>query len=152
MLINTLLTALSLWAHTLATIILIGHYLLLGLGYLPALRRSMDDKSLAGTLAAIAASIRQPMLISLIVFAITGIYLMVGNDSYQGLGQFANAWSMLMLIKHIVVIVMIGLGFRLNAKISKAGKNWLNSFTSHLYATSVCGLLVLLLTAFAQAF
>jgi uncharacterized membrane protein len=150
--LNTLLTALSLWTHTLATIIMVGHYLLMMSVYLPALKRSLDDKSLAGTLAGIATGIRPLMLISLVVFAVTGLYLMMGNKAYQGLGQFGNPWSVLMLTKHILIFLMIGLGFRLNAQILKAKENWLPGFTSLLYVTSACGLLVLLLTAFAQAF
>lgn len=145
------LTALSFWAHTLATIILVGHYLLLALVYLPALKCLLDEKSLAGALTGFSIAIRPLMLAALLVFALTGIYLMVGNEAYQGLGQFSNLWSVLMLSKHILIFLMIGLGFRLNAQTLKARGNWLPGFTSLLYVTCACGLLVLLLTAFAQA-
>ena len=52
---------------------------------------------------------------SLLVFAITGIHLTVADANYLSLGNFGNPWSILMLVKHILVLAMIALGFWFNA-------------------------------------
>jgi uncharacterized membrane protein len=147
---NVLLATLSLWLHTLATIVMVGHYLLLALAYLPALRRTVDTQSLPAVLASVSVSIRTWMLAALLVFAGTGVYLVLVNDAYHGLGQFTNAWSMLMLVKHLLVLVMIVLGFRFNSGI-RPGAALPAGFDRQLAVVTLCGLLVLLLTAFAQA-
>jgi putative copper export protein len=81
---------------------------------------------------------------------VTGVYLMLVNDSYHGVGHFDNAWSVLMLTKHLLIFVMVGLGLRLNNSLNAGGK-LPDRFNSLLNAISTSGLLVLLLTAFAQA-
>jgi uncharacterized membrane protein len=148
--ITTLLTALSLLFHTLATIVMVGHYLLLAAAYLPALRRSLDAPTLSTALAAMNSGIRSRMLPALLVFAVTGFYLMTVNSAYHGLGQFSNAWSLLMLVKHLLIVVMVVLGFRFNNSF-KPNEPLPAGFDAKLVAVFVCGVLVLLLTAFAQA-
>jgi len=148
--LTTILTSISLCLHTLATILLIGHYLLLALVYLPALKRSVDSKALPAILASVAGGARPYLFGSLLIFVVTGIYLMLVNDSYHGVGHFENAWSVLMLTKHLLIFVMVGLGLRLNNSLNAGGK-LPDRFNSLLNAISASGLLVLLLTAFAQA-
>jgi uncharacterized membrane protein len=152
--ITTLLTTVSLGFHTLATIVLIGHYLLLTLVYLPVFNRRFSDKPLFDLLAEINDAVRQRIYAALGVFAITGIYLMLVNESYQGVGNFSNAWSMLMLVKHILVVAMIVLVMIFNSTVKSraVGDKRLPSRLNLLsQAISVSGILVVLLTAFAQA-
>jgi putative copper export protein len=88
---------------------------------------------------------------------ITGIYLMLVDPNYMGVGNFGNAWAIAMLVKHILVIVMIALGFWYNAILrvgplmsSNNPKPAIARFRTYVNAMAVCGILVLLLTAFAQ--
>ena len=148
--LTTIFTSISLWLHTLATILLVGHYLLLALIYLPAFKRSLDSKALPAILTSVAGGARPYLFASLLIFVVTGIYLMLVNESYHGLGRFENVWSALMLAKHLLIFVMVGLGFQLNNNLNAGGK-LPDRFDSLLYAISASGLLVLLLTAFAQA-
>ncbi len=148
--LTTIFTSISLCLHTLATILLIGHYLLLALVYMPALKRSVDGKALSAVLTSIAGGARLYLLASLLVFVVTGIYLMLVNESYHGVGRFDNAWSVLMLTKHLLIFVMVGLGLRLNNSLDAGGK-LPDRFNSLLNAVSTSGVLVLLLTAFSQA-
>ncbi len=154
---TTLLTTAAIWFHTVATVVLIGHYLLLALAYLPVFSRRFSGKALFDLLAEINGAVRQRIFAALGMFAITGVYLMIVNPAYLGVGRFGNAWSILMLLKHLLVLVMVGLVVMFN-NVVKAGATSQQEGTlvpARLHAllrgTSICGLLVILLTALAQA-
>lgn len=151
------LIALSFWLHSLATLILIGHYVLLGVIYLPAMRKSTLEIT-GSILSEISKQSRRWIYASLVVFFLTGVYLMFEDPNYLGVGNFGNAWSVLMLVKHLLILVMIGAGFWFNA-ILRVGPmlSSRNSaemayarFRSFTYIMAISGVLVLLLTALAQ--
>ena len=92
------------------TVLLIGHYFLLSVIYLPVLEKG------GGTfLSQISKRSRPWMYISLVIFMVTGIYLMFADPNYRGVGDFGNFWSVMMLVKHLLIVGMIGLGFWNNA-------------------------------------
>ena len=145
------LISLSYWLHALATVVFIGHFILLASIYIPALSKN-------GTaLSEISKRSRPWMYASLIVFAITGIYLTFVDPNYMGIGNFGNLWAMMMLVKHILIVAMIGIGFWFNA-IMRVGPMMSSNnpelavarFRNYVNAMTVCGVLVLLLTAIAQ--
>jgi uncharacterized membrane protein len=151
------LTALSFWLHSLAMIVFIGHYLLLGLIYLPAMRQNTLD--VAGPiLSGISRHSRLWMYASLAVFALTGVYLMFVDSNYLGVGNFSNIWSTMMLLKHILIVGMIGAGFWFNAiwrvgpmmSSRNGGELAFGRFKLYVNIMAVSGVLVLLLTAMAQ--
>ena len=77
--------ALSVWLHALGTVILIGHYLLLSVIYLPVLEKN------GGTLLSEISKRSRPwMFVSLAIFMVTGIYLMFVDPNYLGVGDFGN--------------------------------------------------------------
>jgi uncharacterized membrane protein len=144
------------WLHALATVVFVGHYLLLPLIYLPVLTKERADGAGLALLSEISKRSRFWLYGALIAFAITGIYLMVIDPGYRGLGDFGNLWSVLMLIKHALILVMIGLGFWFNAilrvgplLVSKSPP--VSGFRRQAYLMAIIGVLVLLLTAAAQA-
>src|SRR5512147_2989608 len=96
------LVAVSVWLHALATVVLIGHYLLSSLIYIPAL-----ENGNAVGLSEISKRSRSWLYTSLAIFLITGIYLTLIDSNYVGLGKFDNFWAMMMLIKHILVVGML---------------------------------------------
>ena len=148
-----ILNGLSVWLHALATIIFIGHFLLLALIYLPVL--GMKDLAI---LSEISKHSRLWMYVSLLIFAITGVYLTFVDPNYLGLANFGNLWAILMLVKHLLILGMIAIGFWFNA-VLRVGP-MLNSNTGaaraiglyRLYVNlmAIAGFLVLLLTAFSQ--
>lgn len=150
---SQLLIALSVWLHALATVVLIGHYLLLSILYLPILTRY--DESI---LSEISKRSRPWLYTSLLIFMVTGIYLMLIDPNYLGIGNFNNIWAVLMLVKHILVVAMIALGFWFNAilrvgpMMSSNNSSQLGIHRFRLYSNlmTICGVLVLLLTALAQ--
>ena len=110
---SQLLLATSTTLHALAMIVFIGHYLLMSLissapavqSWTTALRRWVRCRTAAAA----------GCTVSILVFAATGIHLTLVDPNYLGIGNFSNPWALLMLIKHIVIVVMIALGFWYNA-------------------------------------
>jgi uncharacterized membrane protein len=106
---SQILISLSFWLHDLATVVFIGHFILLGVLYLPALTND------GGSLCRISKRSRYWLYASLIVFAVTGVHLTFIDPNYLGIGNFNNFWAVMMLVKHILILVMIALGFWYNA-------------------------------------
>ena len=149
--------ALSYWLHSLATVILVGHFLLLALIYLPAMSKSTLEVT-GPILSGISKQSRRWMYASLLIFFITGIYLMFADPNYLGVGDFGNIWSVMMLVKHILVLVMIGAGFWFNAILrvgpmlssSNNAEQAYGRFQLFVNIMAVSGVLVLLFTAISQ--
>ena len=151
------LIALSYWLHSLATAVFIGHFLLLALIYLPAMQQNPLEV-IGPILSAISRHSRRWLYASLLIFLVTGVYLMYADPEYLGVGDFRNFWSIMMLVKHILIVVMIGAGFWFNAILrvgpmlsshNSAGQAY-GRFRQFVYIMAVSGVLVLLLTALAQ--
>ncbi len=148
---SQILISLCLWLHSLATIILIGHYLLL------AMKKSSLDVS-GPILSEISKQSRRWMYASLLTFMITGIYLMFADPNYLGVGDFGNLWSIMMLVKHVLIVGMIGAGFFFNAILrvgpmlsSRNGaEQAFARFQLFVNIMTFSGVLVLLLTALSQ--
>ena len=152
---SQLLLATSTTLHAFAMLIFIGHYFLMSLIYIPAIS-GLDNAGQA--LGEMSARSRKWLYGSILVFFVTGVHLMLANPNYLGIGNFSNPWAMLMLIKHIVIIVMIGLGFWFNmlqrvgpAMRSNSGAaQGVAKFRQYSTAMSICGVIVLALTALSQ--
>lgn len=153
------LTALSLWLHALGTVLLIGNYLLLSLIYLPVFVKNQAEPLSGIILSDISKRSRVWMYTSLFIFFISGIYLMVADPNYLGIGDFGNIWSVMMLVKHILIVAMLGIGFWFNGILrvgpllsSKTGAGpALARFRQYSNLMAITGVLVLLLTAISQA-
>ena len=150
---SQVLIGLSTWLHALATAVLIGHYLLLSVLYLPVLGKNNGQ-----ALSEISKRSRPWLYASLLVFAITGTYLMLIDPLYLGFMKFTNFWGAMMFTKHILIFVMLGLGFWYNAILRvgpmMASNNnaelGIQRFRQYSNLMAITGLLVLLLTALAQ--
>jgi uncharacterized membrane protein len=150
---SQIVIALSVWLHALATVVLIGHYLLLSTIYLPALERNHGQ-----ILSEISKRSRSWLYASLVIFIVTGTYLMLIDSGYLGFMNFGNFWGVVMLIKHLLVFGMIGLGFWFNAILRVGpmmGSNssvqlGLQRFRLYSNLMAMLGILILLLTALAQ--
>ena len=102
---------LATWLHTVAFVIAWGYYGVLGRMVVPALEHSLDGRMSADALYAIERRALPLVLLSMALFVVTGTYLLFIDPRYDGLGNFfANSWTTLMLVKHVVVVGLIGLG------------------------------------------
>ena len=152
---STFVIALSIWLHTLATVVFIGHYLFLTLVYLPIFEHQAKGDALRRLLEEVSGRLRPYFGASLLIFIVTGTYLMMINDDYLGLGDFfGNAWSVLIVIKHVLVLAFLALAIfserAIMAKISEEQPQALIQFRLALGANTFLGLLILLLTTAAQ--
>jgi uncharacterized membrane protein len=142
--------------HALATVIFVGFYLTLSLLYLPALAK--PGAAGGAALGEISKRSRPWLYASLLIFALTGVYLTLVDANYPGLGNFTNPWAILMLVKHILILAMIVIGLWYNAiqRVGPALRSNIDAaqtmarFRRYCNAMTVCGVLVLLLTAVAQ--
>ena len=150
---SSILIAISIWLHNIGTIVLIGHYLLLSLLYIPVLK---NEK--ATILSEISKRSRLWMYVSLLIFAVTGTYLTFADPNYLGFANFGNVWGILMLIKHLLILGMIVMGFWFNAilrvgpmmRSNNGAEQAMLRFRLYANLMAISGVLVLLLTALAQ--
>jgi len=87
---------------------------------------------------------------------------MLVNTRYTGVGQIDNAWSLILVIKHVIVLVMIGIGayiqrepvLKLKAALITNNETIMQPSFQRLktmeYLMAGCGMAVLLLTALAE--
>ncbi|MCK6538714.1 MAG: CopD family protein [Anaerolineales bacterium] len=148
-----ILIALSAWIHATATVVFVGHYLLLAVIHLPALSKNANGPALS----AISKRSRGWLYVSMIALLVTGTYLTLMDAGYLGFMNFGNLWGILMLVKHFLILAMIALGFWHNAILrvgpmmnSNNPEGAIARFRKHVNVMTVCGALVLLLTAAAQ--
>lgn len=155
---SQILVAFSVWLHALATVILIGHYLLLALIYLPVLGQNRPDASGAIFLSEISRRSRVWLYASLLIFILSGIYLMVVDPNYLGFGDFGNLWGIIMVVKHLLVLGMIAVGFWFNTifrvgpalRSTTGAAEAFSRFRLYVTLMAILGVLVLFLTAIAQ--
>jgi uncharacterized membrane protein len=151
-----ILVPFSLLLHALSTAIFIGFYFVMSTIILPTLSQKGEIGLQA--MSEISKRSRLWLYISFGILGLTGIYLTIVDPKYAGLGQFDSTWSFLMLAKHIIIVLMIGLGCWFNA-IRRVGPSMLSTsnaaaglirFKKYNNWMSVCGALVLILTTIAQ--
>jgi uncharacterized membrane protein len=152
---STFLVVLSTWLHVLVTIVWIGYYLFTSLIYLPVFERQMQADALRDLLEQISARLRPFFGGALLIFLVTGTYLMLINEHYLGLGNFfGNPWSVLIVSKHVLVLVFLIVAvFSERAfleQISDQRPAALQQFRWALNINAVLGLVILLLTLIAQ--
>jgi uncharacterized membrane protein len=158
--------ALFYWVHLLATVIWLGGMALLALIALPAWRQQ--------TLAtnqwlALQQRFTPWVNASMVLLWITGFVQMTNDEHYTGFLSVDSTWAWAMLIKHISVLALMGLGFYAQFRILPAmtriqllaGKKPALAATEEarlsrqeqqlLRLNLLCAALVLLLTAVATA-
>jgi uncharacterized membrane protein len=152
---STFLVVLSTWLHILATVVFIGYYLFTSQIYMPVLEHAMQANALRDLLEQVSARLRPFFGGSLLIFVVTGTHLMIINKNYAGLGNFfANPWSVLIVIKHVLVLAFLVLAiFSERAylgQISDQNPDALKKFRLALNINTILGVVILLLTSIAQ--
>ncbi len=113
--------AISYFFHLIATVVWIGGLVTLVILVWPESRRILKDNP---TLEALLNRLRKrffPLVnFSLAVLIVTGMIQMSGDTNYDGLMQFDNEWSRVLLLKHIAIIGMVVCGVALQYWVSPA--------------------------------
>jgi len=149
----------AVWLHLMATVILLGYFAMLGLVVLPVLRRRTSGRELVESVAALERRALPLVIVSLGVFLATGVYLMGNDVRYGGAGSIDSTWAAVLLAKHLVVLVMVGLGLFFDALVVRAARApegidpaaQVRSITRAAQGMTILAAIVLLLTAVAQA-
>jgi uncharacterized membrane protein len=103
------------WLHAVAMTFALGYYAVLGWVAIPVLERLRAQVDPGEAVAAIERRALPVIVGAIAVFTASGLVLMVGDGRYDGLGNVtASTWTILMLLKHVVVAVMVGLGLTLH--------------------------------------
>ena len=151
---------LAVWLHTLAFVIAWGYYGILGRMVLPAIERTLDAPTQGTMLADIERRALPLIVLSLVLFTITGDYLLVIDPQYEGLGQFfSSTWATLMLVKHGLVIGLVVAGVYVDRLIRRGAaatsdterQSTLRRVGLGAEAATGLGALIALLTAAAQS-
>jgi uncharacterized membrane protein len=162
------------WFHMIVLVIWLGHMFNALLLFAPLTKKYVKE-NVYGDFIAEYRRRDQPVAIGcIVIFLITGYFLMTLNEQYKGIGDiFANSWSIILFVKHLLFLAMIGLGVyqgkRVMPNLAQAGKQLaapdetkqeVTALVSRLDKTrqtvtqALCGLaiLVLLLTAVGEIF
>lgn len=143
------------WTHLLATVLLVGYFAVMAVIVLPSLARlpAIDGIEIVATVQRRAMPV---LVLSLVTFLATGIFLLTSDPRYAGPGKVAGEWATLMLVKHLVVVAMLGAGSYADGLVVRAaaggrGPSTVSARTTWMFrAVAALGALVLLLTAIAQ--
>ena len=149
----------AVWLHTVAFVIAWGYYGILGRFVIPALGSSIGAEREAQALLEIERRALPFVLLTAVLFTVTGSYLLVTDAQYQGLGEFGSTWAQLMLVKHVLVVVLVALGAAVDWFVRDAGAatspearaTALHRLRLATEGATVVGALIALLTAASQA-
>ena len=113
--------AISLFFHILATVVWIGGILIITLLVIPEVNRILTDQpALYQVLLRLRKRFTPVSNLALMVLIATGLFQMTADPNYDGLMQFNNTWSQVMLIKHILIVIMALVGLFLQFSIAPA--------------------------------
>lgn len=102
------LYALSLFFHLVATAVWIGGLLLTVALVWPAVNRVLREQpSLYRLLNRWRDRFTPVSNLSLVVLIVTGLFQMTADPFYDGLMNFDNEWSRVMLLKHLTIVGMV---------------------------------------------
>ena len=115
------LLALSYFIHLLATVVWLGGLMVLTVLVIPEVRRALDGSpALASITSRLRARFAPISNLCLAVLLITGMFQTAGDEHYEGLLAFDNAWSIAILLKHVAIVGMIAVGLSLQYRIVPA--------------------------------
>lgn len=158
--------ALTFWLHMLATVTWIGSLAAISLLILPAATRTLKPVDQLTFLEAVQRRLEPIAWFSLSLLVVTGLFQMSVNPHYNGFLSTSNQWSLAILTKHALVLILIAVSAthtwevlpairRTLMKKNKVGSEQLAVLQRReifLLRTSLAlAALILLATAFARA-
>ncbi len=99
--------ALTFWLHLLATVTWVGSLAGVSLLVLPAMRRSLNAETQLVFIEALQRRLEPIAWFSIVLLVLTGLFQMCVNPHYNGFLSVSTQWSLAILIKHLLVIVML---------------------------------------------
>jgi uncharacterized membrane protein len=99
--------ALTFWLHLLATVTWVGSLAGISFLILPAMQRSLDTETQLVFIDALQKRLEPIAWFSMSLLLVTGLFQMSVNPHYDGFLSTSTQWSLAILIKHILGIVMV---------------------------------------------
>ena len=113
--------AISLFFHLLATVVWVGGLVVLAVLVWPETRRLLaDSPAVYGFLTRLRQRFLPLTHLSLAVLMVTGLFQMTADPNYEGVLQFTNEWSRVILLKHLALGGMVVCGIALQFWVAPA--------------------------------
>jgi uncharacterized membrane protein len=95
------------WLHMLAAVTWVGSLAAISILVLPTARRTLQPLQQIDFVTAIQTRVEGVAWFSLALLAVTGLFQMSSNPHYDGFLATSNQWSLAMLAKHTLTVVMV---------------------------------------------
>ncbi|MBN2116700.1 MAG: CopD family protein [Anaerolineales bacterium] len=99
--------ALTFWLHLLATVTWVGSLAGVSLLVLPAIRQALNPETQLVFIEALQKRLEPIAWFSMSLLALTGLFQMSVNPHYNGFFSTSTQWSLAILVKHLLGIVMV---------------------------------------------
>ncbi len=99
--------ALTFWLHLFATVTWVGSLASVSILVLPAMKRSLDAETQLIFIEALQKRLEPIAWFSMSLLLATGLFQMSVNPHYDGFLSTSTQWSLAILIKHILGIIMV---------------------------------------------
>ena len=99
--------ALTFWLHLLATVTWVGSLAGISFLVLPAMQRSLDEETQLVFIDAMQKRLEPIAWFSMSLLLVTGLFQMSVNPHYDGFLSTSTQWSLAILAKHLLGIVMV---------------------------------------------
>jgi uncharacterized membrane protein len=99
--------ALTYWLHLLATVSWVGSLAGVSLLVLPAMKRSLEPETQLVFIEAMQKRLEPIAWFSMTLLVLTGLFQMSVNPHYDGFVSVSTQWSVAILAKHLLGIVMV---------------------------------------------
>lgn len=97
------------WLHLLATVVWIGGVFINVLVLSPAAKESLEPPMMMRLWGGVMKRFRMMVYVSMAIFIGTGIVMMFMNSAYETF-DFGDTWTLFLVIKHILVLILIIVG------------------------------------------
>lgn len=99
--------AITYWLHFLATVMWVGSLAAISFLILPAMKRTLDVNTQLALIEAIQKRFEPVTWFSLSLLVLTGLFQMSVNPHYDGFLATSTQWSLAILAKHILGMIVI---------------------------------------------
>lgn len=99
--------ALTFWLHLLATVTWVGSLAAISFLILPAMKRALDPDAQLIFIEAVQKRLEPIAWFSMSLLLLTGLFQMSVNPHYDGFLSISTQWSLAILTKHLLGIVMV---------------------------------------------
>jgi uncharacterized membrane protein len=99
--------ALTYWLHLLATVSWVGSLAGISFLVLPAMKRALDPETQLIFIEAMQKRLEPIAWFSMTLLVLTGLFQMSVNPHYDGFISVSTQWSLAILTKHLLGIVMV---------------------------------------------